>query len=229
MKAPFRWGLILASALLVVVTLSALPAQAAPQDHRVIQTMWLDTYADVDRNPDPGSIPPPLSFSQYPLQAGWRYTLIISGTFSVWSPNDWIQQGVTGPEEASPTYPSPDTASGMVGWDAEYAFAYPTGYLNWSLPFHQVAVQMSVDGGATWTHREPLRIGYRSNHTYFYTVVGQGAPWPLVGGWELQGQLRHVEVCHCARGESALSITPWGMVSSLGHPRARSDWSPERE
>lgn len=182
-------SLIIVISAVALLLLLALPAGAASNLNNKVETLWFDTYADVDRNPDPASIPPPTYFTQDALAAGQRYMVTISGTFSVWFPSDWTHPlGVTGSPEPLPMYPSETTINGQVGWDAEYAFAYPndTG-INWSLPFHQTAIRMSLDGGATWSHFEPQNSAYNRAHSYRYIIVGQGEP---LGFWLDDGNFR---------------------------------------
>lgn len=107
------------------------------------------------------------------LTSGVSYVVVIEGTWS-----DWNQVLLVGSPEADAMFPGPTAGrvSTQVGLDAETLFAEPTA----SNPLgHWPQLQMSLDGGATFAHIEPIGGPYstpQTGHLYRYTVTGQGHP-----------------------------------------------------
>jgi hypothetical protein len=95
----------------------------------------------------------------------------LHGTFSVWPP--WT--GGCGSPEPYPLYPSPETANGLVAFDAEYRFASPESPCSGVYPTPQAGIQFSLNGGAGWAHH-PADSSAPAAHLYTYNVAGQGAP-----------------------------------------------------
>ena len=163
------------TAIFAVVMLANLPLAMAKNENWK-ETIWLDTYADFDKNETP-LLESPYSVSQMVLENGKRYMIMLSGTFSVWTPGTWTSAPIAGMPEPAPMYESPSTSNGYVGWDPEYFFAWPAGAGSapGPLPGHQSAIQMSLDG-VTWSHIEPVSKNYKDSHSYNYLVTGQGHP-----------------------------------------------------
>ncbi len=111
------------------------------------------------------------------LDAGQPYLLTISGTYSFWTPSRWGSV-CAGTPEAAPQIPSPATTNGPVGVDPEYAFAVPSGsgLCPAPTPAHVINLQISLDGGSTFTHLEPIISDFNASHSYQYLVVGLGVP-----------------------------------------------------
>jgi len=169
MKKGWIWlisGLLLVGLLLPVSCQKSEPAQ----------TIHLDTFANVNNNgkPQPWNYLP--QFSDNSLTKGKTYLVTIKGTFSVWSYTDWTNSlGTSGAPEQTPMFTSPGTTNGQVGWDMEYVFGVPNDTNPTTpTPYHQTAIKISLNNGATWSHIEPITSGYRSDHTYQYRVVGVG-------------------------------------------------------
>jgi hypothetical protein len=78
-------------------------------------------------------------------------------------------------------FPSPATANGKVGLDADTAFA-ATGLASWcttspaGVPRHNRVFEISTGGG--FGHKEPVTGAHttpRADHSYRYLLTGQGA------------------------------------------------------
>jgi hypothetical protein len=163
-----RW-VVAATAVAAALGTFAAPSHAA-------ENLQLDA-----RGPDVASAP---------LQAGAVFYVRVSGTASIWARNQWEQGGTgCGAAEASPMYPSPGTANGPVGFDAETIFGVPPGVpfqgfrcVPADFPFHvpeltSGGVQFGVDG--TFAHAEPVGGPFsvpRADHTYLYRLTGTGTP-----------------------------------------------------
>ena len=108
------------------------------------------------------------------LATGTEYVVIIEGTYTVW--NSVLG---TGTPEANAQVPGAagGRVSTEVGLDADTAFAVKTGG-GQSLG-HSSLVQLSLDGGGTYTHVEPVGGPYATpltGHLYRYNLTGQGFP-----------------------------------------------------
>lgn len=123
------------------------------------------------------------------LNDGEAYTVTVKGTYSAYNaalmaptpPRGWAMCGT--PEDA-PLFPSPGTTNGRVGTDAEFGFARPvTGKTcrarnQATVPKRYGLLRFSTDGGSTW-FRPPVNeagVAPRADHTYTYSVVGEGHP-----------------------------------------------------
>jgi hypothetical protein len=121
------------------------------------------------------------STSKVILNGGQKYQIIMSGTYSLWIPEQWTAQGVCirGKSELRPMFPSPLKTNGPVGADPFYRFARPFYGPCQELvdPSETVSVMMfSLDGGKNYSIPIPMIAQYREDHTYIYEVVGQGYP-----------------------------------------------------
>lgn len=119
--------------------------------------------------------------SKVVLDEGQEYRITMSGTYSLWGPNQWTDRGVCirGKSEARPMYPSPYKTNSRVGADPFYHFARPFyGPCQYQLePGETVSKMMfSLDGSNTFSIPVPLIAKYREDHTYTYEVIGQGIP-----------------------------------------------------
>jgi hypothetical protein len=121
------------------------------------------------------------STSQATLDKGQKYRVILSGTYSIWIPQQWTDPGVCirGKSELRPMYPSPRKTNGRVGADPFFRFARPFyGLCQYRLePGETISKMMfSLDGGKNYSIASPLVAKYRKDHTYTYEVTGQGYP-----------------------------------------------------
>src|SRR5690606_36740887 len=82
------------------------------------------------------------------LEAGKAYRMIIQGTYSIWD-NEWNSEPCGGTPEAEPMFPSPGSSNVMVGVDAEFYFAVPSGSVlcNNTSPQSCGTPSISLDGG----------------------------------------------------------------------------------
>lgn len=106
------------------------------------------------------------------LTAGVDYVLVIEGTASIW--NEVLN---VGSPETEAMFPGSHAGrvSTEVGLDADTLFAHPSDHPQ--TIGHNPWVQLSLDGGATFTHVEPVGGPYatpQSGHLYRYTLTGQG-------------------------------------------------------
>lgn len=116
------------------------------------------------------------------LQAGTRYVYDVRGTYSIWSQQKfWANGSCKGVPAAAPIFASPDHPNGNVGVDAAFFFAIPVGSTlcdpQYVVPRYTSSVRVSLDGGATFAHVEP--VGGRpavptADNTYRYEVTGEG-------------------------------------------------------
>jgi hypothetical protein len=85
-----------------------------------------------------------------------------------------------GKTEPEPVITSPGVTNGQVGGDPEYRFAQPGGGCsNGELltPKDGISwIMFSLNDGAYLFNPDPINIGYRNDHTYEYSIVGQGFP-----------------------------------------------------
>lgn len=125
------------------------------------------------------------------LLQGRNYIITITGTYSLWAPfmwGEWTGDGTTntceGKPEQQPMFLSPDRENGPTSHDAEYFYAYPrytwygentcmTGDLRFGRSY---SLMMSVDGGRSFSHVEPVGSAFNQSHEYQYRLVGQGHP-----------------------------------------------------
>jgi hypothetical protein len=121
------------------------------------------------------------STSKVVLNEGQKYRIILSGTYSFWGPEQWTDQGVCirGESEPLPMFPSPGKTNGPVGADPFYRFARPFyGACEKLLDSSETVspLMFSLDGGKNYSIPVPMAAKYREDHTYTYTVIGQGYP-----------------------------------------------------
>ncbi len=113
-----------------------------------------------------------------------EYRIILAGTYSLWIPNQWTDRGVCiwGKSDPGPMVSSPGITNGRVGLDPYAVFARPF-YRNDCYDPNLVPVNerisrimISLDGGVDYAILTPVETGYRENHTYVYSVTGEGYP-----------------------------------------------------
>jgi len=137
----------------------------------LLQLFYAFFYDTVDRS----------STSYVVLDEGQKYRIVMSGTYSLWVPEQWTDQGVCirGKSELRPMFPSPRKTNGWVGADPYYRFARPFyGPCQKLLdPGETISAMMfSLDGGKNYSIPIPMIPEYREDHTYTYVVIGQGYP-----------------------------------------------------
>jgi hypothetical protein len=115
------------------------------------------------------------------LNRSLKYEIIMSGTYSLWVPEQWTAQGVCirGNSEPQPMFSSPLRTNGPVGADPFYRFARPFYGPCQELvdPSETISAMMfSLDGGKSFSIPIPIIAEYREDHTYVYEVIGQGYP-----------------------------------------------------
>ncbi len=114
------------------------------------------------------------------LNVGQKYQIIMSGTYSLWFPPQWNDQGVCirGDADPLPMFPSAGK-NGPVGADSFHRFARPFYGPCQKLtdPNETISTMMfSLDGGSIYSIPVPMVAEYRQDHTYIYEVTGQGHP-----------------------------------------------------
>lgn len=130
-----------------------------------VETVDIDTWAPA------GSVAGPY-FTTNALAAGSVYEFAVVGTHSFWEAGAWTPDCPHA--EPFPLFPSPGTLNGQTAADPEYRFARPP-CLDDDPPVHQdLHFQISLDGGATYAHLEPLDPAFDPDHSYTYRVTGQG-------------------------------------------------------
>jgi hypothetical protein len=121
------------------------------------------------------------STSKVVLNDGQKYRIIMSGTYSLWVPEQWTAPGVCirGESEPFPMFPSPGKKNGPVGADPFYRFARPFYGACEKLidPSETISpIMLSMDGGKNYSIPVPMIAQYRKDHAYIYEVIGQGYP-----------------------------------------------------
>ena len=165
------------------------------------------------------------------LTDGQEYLVTISGTLSRWNASAWssVCKGV--PEDW-PEEPSAGTTNGKVGLDSGYIFAVPSEatvlcdapsvppITNWT---RAARLELSLDGGQSWSAAVPLYQTYNPDHIYTYVVQGQDARiqfrWAGSITSDNYGVLTiRVEVPPCDLSRQPVVMIPgWeGNASSLG-------------
>ncbi len=115
------------------------------------------------------------------LKIRHKYRIIMSGTYSLWGPQQWTDQGVCiqGDSELHPMFPSAGKTNGRVGADPYYHFARPF-YGPCQKPRDPSetisAMMFSLDGGSNYSIPTPVIAEYRDDHTYRYVVTGRDFP-----------------------------------------------------
>jgi hypothetical protein len=164
--------------LVLTVPLAVAGVLAATAFAAVVASVAIDSYEDLDD----GFAGP---YFTPTLDAGQPYLMTVSGTYSFWSPITWgtwtganATNVCAGTAEELPQTLSTATSNGIVGVDPEYFFALPSGasLCPGPTPAHATNLQISLDGGSTFTHLEPINSDFNAAHSYQYLVVGLGAP-----------------------------------------------------
>ncbi len=119
------------------------------------------------------------STSKVVLREGQKYQIIMSGTYSLWVPEQWTSGGVCirGNSETQPMFPSPMKLNGPVGADPYYRFARPFyGPCQELVDANETVSRMmfSLDDGKSYSIPNPVVAKYREDHTYTYEVIGRG-------------------------------------------------------
>ena len=171
--------------LFILVALAGAGLLALPAFAAVVTTFSLDTNDPLNDDTFSGPV-----FTST-LELGQPYLITISGTWSYWGTAGWgtwtgtnASDVCAGQAEELPQIQSPGVTNGPVGMDPEYAFAWilgtgtlcPGGSPIGSPPLHLASLQISLDGGSTWQHLEPIDKAYNPEHSYQYLVVGLGSP-----------------------------------------------------
>jgi len=121
------------------------------------------------------------STSKVTLGVRQKYRVIMSGTYSLWVPTQWTDNGVCieGDSELNPMFPSPGKLNGRVGADPYKQFARPF-YGPCQKPKDPSetisAMMFSLDGGVNYDIPTPVIKQYREDHTYRYEVTGRDYP-----------------------------------------------------
>lgn len=107
------------------------------------------------------------------LEDGKQYLITVQGTYTGWNENLDV-----GTPEADAMFPSSTSgrSSTEVGVDADTLFAYPSDRSGHTIG-HTDTFQISLDGGATFSHHEPDDGPHSTpvaDHLYKYTVTGSG-------------------------------------------------------
>jgi hypothetical protein len=164
--------------LVLTIPLAVAGVLAATAFAAVIVSVAIDTY----EAPSDGFAGP---YFTPTLDAGQPYLMTVSGTYSFWNPSTWgtwtgsnATNACAGTAEELPQTLSAATSNGIVGVDPEYFFALPNGasLCPGPTPAHAVNLQISLDGGSTFTHLEPINSDFNASHSYQYLVVGLGVP-----------------------------------------------------
>ncbi|GAP13094.1 hypothetical protein LARV_00836 [Longilinea arvoryzae] len=118
------------------------------------------------------------------LEQEEKYRIILAGTYSLWIPSQWTDPGVCiwGKSDPSPMILSRGKPNGRVGLDPFVVYARPF-YRNDCQDPNLVPAEerisriaISLDGGVDYSIPRPVEAVYRTNHTYVYTVTGEGYP-----------------------------------------------------
>lgn len=124
------------------------------------------------------------SASTIVLENEVKYRVILAGTYSLWIPGQWTDKGVCiwGKYDPSPLILSVGRPNGRVGLDAFAVYGRPFYRSDCADPNLVPAeerisrIMISLDGGADYAILKPVEAAYRQNHTYLYTVSGEGFP-----------------------------------------------------
>lgn len=113
----------------------------------------------------------PLTMSTV-LQTGVSYVLVVEGSYSLWN----LALDV-GTPDANAQFPGSTVGrvSTQVGLDADTLFAHPSSHPQ--TIGHASGFQLSLDGGVTFAHIEPVGGPYttpQAGHLYRYQLTGQG-------------------------------------------------------
>jgi hypothetical protein len=109
------------------------------------------------------------------LKRGTPYLLTMQGTYNTWN-NIADTSPKSGKTEPTPMFPSPKGENKQVGIDPEFVFAWPRGAsLDKSsepAPVRASTIQVSLDGGKTWTHPSGTAPFNATEHAYNYELAG---------------------------------------------------------
>lgn len=107
------------------------------------------------------------------LATGVTYEVTLDGNFTVWGGS--LAQGLNLPIKYLLGFGGQRDSS----HDADTTWAVELATPVAMLPAHSGTVQMSLDNGATWAHREPVGGPFSSpqpGHVYTYQLPGEGFP-----------------------------------------------------
>lgn len=108
------------------------------------------------------------------LELGTQYVLVVEGTWSFW--NEALSVGTP---EADAQFPGATggRVSTQVGVDAETWWSFPSDHVHPA--GHQENLELSLDGGVTYAHVEPVDGPFAvapTGHLYRYELTGEGFP-----------------------------------------------------
>jgi len=169
-RKPFLTALGAASLAAAILACGSDPAEPDDDPGTVVAELELDMY-----RPDGSTA----TATGPVLEAGKAYRLIIQGTYSSWE-GEWNSQPCKGTPEAAPMFPSAGASNGMVGIDAQFYFAVPSGsaLCSQAIPRSGGTPDISLDGGNDFDDPEPITpaTAPTPDHRYEYEIVGQGHP-----------------------------------------------------
>ena len=117
--------------------------------------------------------------SRVVLRNGQQYIVTVAGSFSLWAPSQWRDDGVCGgTPDGQPLLVSLGKFNGPVGADFEFHFAYPGRSTacqeSLAVPTENGALTLSLDGGGSYYNPRPTFARYNREHIYQYSVMGTG-------------------------------------------------------
>jgi hypothetical protein len=153
--------------LTALTTIGAETLEPPPQQ----ETLWIDTYSSRSvgySGPVSGT---------WVLEAGRSYEMTTEGTFNVWASPTKLCRGKS---LGLARHPSARRTTCETIADAGYLYGVSatsaTG-CKLTLPFRlESGLELSLDGGATWTNHQAIENAPSENHLYHYNLVGQGHP-----------------------------------------------------
>ena len=102
----------------------------------------------------------------------------MQGTYIVWG-NNIVPGAKSNPPEPAPMFPSPSGKNFNVGFDPEFVFAWPKGHAMEKspepAPRRASAIELSLDGGKTWSHPASTAAFNATEHKYGYPLTGEDA------------------------------------------------------
>lgn len=168
-------GTVLATLQSLGIGLSKVGVDPTPiPTHPRVVEMKLDTWKSKSSEQGVAIISP------YTLSVGQSALVVVTGTYSTWVGDWWLEPACKGTPEPAPQYKSEFIVrpgmNGAVGLDAEFMFASPARseyycQLPQDAPIRSFTpFQFSTDGVAWKTPTSD----YNSNHVYRYVIKGQG-------------------------------------------------------
>lgn len=113
--------------------------------------------------------------SQMVLKRGTPYLVTMKGTYSTWS-GRFAPGAKSGQPESAPMFTSPKGANKEVGFDPEFIFAWPKGSalerISEPSPRRNSSIEVSLDGGKTWSHPSSTATFNTTGHEYNYKLMG---------------------------------------------------------